>query len=847
MIQLNPKQKNSLINFGNITRFINEGILEPLKLLPEATEIQALAASVEALTQVFDGLSGALTALAEATAKMGETDLENMDLEGVKKALTSLAGMGPTLATGTAGGAAGGAMKKEPVEEFAALAEGGTFIARKPTAMLVGEKGAERVIVSPLKEAEVEALKGQEEASPQEIVLSTALGKKGAAGPAGKAMEKAMSQGGTAGGAVGAPTREMIDSMGIEAVEESQRAHEKIAGYQAKAAHINDKIMKQMYSEGVNRQSEAMKSRANEARSETLHNVTKTKDHLDKSLGMMKGGMTGFFDSIGGFFKNLSDNFFGAFSGDDAQKAMHAAEQNAMAEAKASGDLRDIKIANAAEEAKGNQGVVKAQKAAQAATKEKELTLDKGLAAERAAAEAAARAATDEEKTGMAGVGSMAAKRGPLQDPQAAVQNAANIQAEQSRLSTVEASRALRGGGGNEHLADLQAQYRAPRTGYKLKQHAGFGEAPKDNFLKWDKDLTPEERKNVDVNNIWESNLPRERKMEIARMMGKGGQVGGQPISEWTDATANLQEGQRVSPEQYFADQRHGVFSRSGNTRISAQAFDAAMQTGPGNMTPDVGAQQAMRRAAGQPVMNLSAANHEQFGQKYDRYDPGLAGRAAQYERPPVDPLDYWGKGDNPNQQWAKRGGMAAGGSFIAAGPTPLMVGEKGPERVTVTPSTSMGIPDLEDKAGAMAAAAASNAVAAIAALPSASKVDDTGNVAEPQVTSAPLTDVYDRMHQEQVGTDAGTTKLQSSELSSIEAASTQQVDHLATINETLEAIKALLTPNPGSSLSGRSPQQLQGSTAPNTTSYGSTDYGKWQFGRHAGNAANQVINDGTA
>jgi len=791
-------------NFGNIARFINEGVLEPLKLLPEATEIEALAASVEALAQVFGGLSDVLVALAEATATVGETDLGSMDLEGVKEALTTVAGMSPALTAGgveeaATGGAAGGAVKMEPVEKFAALAKGGTFVANEPTALLVGEAGPERVIVSPLEEAGVEALQSQ------------------------------MAHGGTAGGIASGPpevSRAAIDAEGIMAA--SQQAQTEVANAQAKARHINEKIMNQIYSEGVTRHSENMKTRANEARSETLHNVTKTKDHLDKSLGMMKGGMTGFFENIGGFFQNLKDNFFGAFGGDEAQKAMHDAEVNAMKEAEASGRLRDIKVANAAEEA----------------------GLSKEAAAARAAEEAAARELTDEQKTGLAGVESMAAKR-PRKEmtPEEAVQEHTRIQTEQSQLSTAEASRALRGGAGSTDLADLRAQYRAPRTGYKRKRFTdptADATVAADDKTVWTDNLPPEQRARMDERAVWTSDMSPEQKAQYMRRQRKGDVVGGQPLSEWTDPTANLKPGESVSPEQqaaYFTDLTHGVHSRSGNTRVAPGEFDAAMA----DMTPDFGAEQARRQATGKPTMTLGAARHEQFGVDYgSTYDPGLNRRAARYEQSgtggsPVDRLDRWGRGTDRSQIWE---GMAAGGSFVAQAPTPLMVGEAGPERVTVTPATAGGIPDLEDKVGMMAAAAAGNALSAITTLPFASQVDDEG-VAQPQVESAPLTDVYDRMHQEQIGAEAGPTKLNSSELTAIEDASMQQVDHLATMSETLVEIKGLLTPNTGSSLSGKSPQQLQGSTAPNTTTYGSTDYGKWQFGRHAGNAANQVINDG--
>jgi hypothetical protein len=195
---------------------------------------------------------------------------------------------------------------------------------------------------------------------------------------------------------------------------------------------------------------------------------------------------------------------------------------------------------------------------------------------------------------------------------------------------------------------------------------------------------------------------------------------------------------------------------------------------------------------------------------------------------------------------WSRVPGAAEGTSFVAQTTTPLIVGEQGPERVTVTPGSGGDIPDLEEKAGSMAEAAAANAATAAAmTIPLTRHAEATSPDAEPRVDSSPLTDVYDRMHREQASAEAGPATLKSDELASIENASLEQVDHLADISAVLQEIKAGLAPSAGTTLSGQPPSPIEGSTAPQTTSWGSTDYGKWQFGRHAGNASNQVINDG--
>ena len=200
----------------------------------------------------------------------------------------------------------------------------------------------------------------------------------------------------------------------------------------------------------------------------------------------------------------------------------------------------------------------------------------------------------------------------------------------------------------------------------------------------------------------------------------------------------------------------------------------------------------------------------------------------------------------------AKVGGvapMAKGGSFVTNNPTALIVGEKGPERVTVTPGKGGSIPALEGKVASMAAGAANRAMTASTAmtipLGKRSMTDENGKP-QPTVQAAPLTDVYERMSQERVSADAGVQPFKSDELVSIEGSSEKQVDYLASIFKVMEDIKQLLTPR-GGNLAGQSPSPKHGSTATTTSSFGSNDYGKWQFGRQSGNAGNQVINDGAS
>ena len=134
--------------------------------------------------------------------------------------------------------------------------------------------------------------------------------------------------------------------------------------------------------------------------------------------------------------------------------------------------------------------------------------------------------------------------------------------------------------------------------------------------------------------------------------------------------------------------------------------------------------------------------------------------------------------------------------------------------------------------------------------VPFASNLSNNGMMNVPTARAAaqpmPLTDVYGKMNQERAGASAGVQSIKSEELKSIDRATNEQVDRLSDINSTLEDIKRLLTPNIGS-MSGQSPSQLIGSPETRTASFGSTDYGKWQFGRNGANASSQVLNDGTS
>jgi hypothetical protein len=709
-------------------------------------------------------------------------------------------------------------------------------------------------------------------------------------------------------------------------LDEMQKAQTEVANAQAKARHINETIMRQMYSDGLVKQSETIKNRANDTRSTTLYNVSKAKDHLDKSMGMMHGSTVGFFGKIGNFFKGLKDRFLGLF-GKKGGKAMQDAEQEALSQAEKSKDLNKTRLASIMDESQLRREIVATQNEGLPGVKltktAGEAKLDTGIAASRAIEEAQAVVASDEQKTGLRGVASMAAKRPrKIMTPEEAVRESERIQTLQSQQSTADISRVLRGGVGNEDLAGMRAAYTAPRTGYKTKAYA-TPEPLKDDFQDWTGNLPANVRARLNPDNVWTSDLSPEQKAMIARRRGKGAQAPTENLT-WGNVGPG-QASRTVQGGKYVMDMQHGVFSRSGNTRASAADFNQPV--------PNAIEEQQKRMQAGMLPRNITAANHEQFGVKYGPYDPGILGNRTRYGGTagvgPVDRLDKWTKDlspaerdlVNPNLTWdanltpvqrarlAKQnntgfGGMPAAGQpitpdrrvvpgplaepvnrnewskkapipapipmpqmpTIPMAPVPTLGADRstpagwqlsrnasnltgiGPGPIATIPNISGGaIPNLEGRAGTMATTAATNAVAAsIMSVPLARQTTETGAM-EPQVRSAPIADAYDRIRQEQAGAEAGSPKLQSSELSAIQEASMKQVDHLAHINETLEAIKGLLTPKEGTSLSGRSPAPIKGSTTPNTTSLGSTDFGKWQFGRNAGNASNQVINDGTS
>jgi hypothetical protein len=124
---------------------------------------------------------------------------------------------------------------------------------------------------------------------------------------------------------------------------------------------------------------------------------------------------------------------------------------------------------------------------------------------------------------------------------------------------------------------------------------------------------------------------------------------------------------------------------------------------------------------------------------------------------------------------------------------------------------------------------------------PSTVAEDMAVNRARPTVTSAPLTDEYERISREQSSGEMGSPQLSSEELIGIEKSSEQQVKHLENLHNDLQELKRLLQSN--SQVGDFTPGGLPSKTVPKPR--GTTNFGKWQFGRGNNNAAQQVLNDG--
>jgi hypothetical protein len=126
---------------------------------------------------------------------------------------------------------------------------------------------------------------------------------------------------------------------------------------------------------------------------------------------------------------------------------------------------------------------------------------------------------------------------------------------------------------------------------------------------------------------------------------------------------------------------------------------------------------------------------------------------------------------------------------------------------------------------------------------------DDRTRIARPpsdqpvSVQSKPIVDVYDKIREQQAGTESIVSKSSTKEMSSIERATNKQVDLLSLLHQDMEKVITLLSPT---SL----PVGNQGS-APNNSATGRKadipvpNYGQWAHPGYGGNASRRVIFDG--
>lgn len=131
--------------------------------------------------------------------------------------------------------------------------------------------------------------------------------------------------------------------------------------------------------------------------------------------------------------------------------------------------------------------------------------------------------------------------------------------------------------------------------------------------------------------------------------------------------------------------------------------------------------------------------------------------------------------------------GFGDGGSFLTNGPQMILVGEKGPEMVTVEPTRTMANP-------------------------------------------VPLSDVHDKIQRQYASTEAGVNGVtDNKEISKIASLNEEQVGNLVSIHEALRELIALNTPTSGV---GRTGGNQPGSTRTERKQpLNSIDNGMWQFG----------------
>jgi hypothetical protein len=145
--------------------------------------------------------------------------------------------------------------------------------------------------------------------------------------------------------------------------------------------------------------------------------------------------------------------------------------------------------------------------------------------------------------------------------------------------------------------------------------------------------------------------------------------------------------------------------------------------------------------------------------------------------------------------------GMAKGGQFVTTGPELLYVGEQGPEHVQITP----------------------------------------GGAGVQPAQPTQRHDVESTMMRERATTNNTATSLRTDELSSIDAASQDQVNKLIEIEEGIQELVALMKPNNVVG-AGEAPRP---STALDTLPVQSPQYGVWKYGKPGGGPSRNVVNDG--
>jgi hypothetical protein len=165
-------------------------------------------------------------------------------------------------------------------------------------------------------------------------------------------------------------------------------------------------------------------------------------------------------------------------------------------------------------------------------------------------------------------------------------------------------------------------------------------------------------------------------------------------------------------------------------------------------------------------------------------------------------------------------------------------------EPLVPSAKSSLNTTDLEEKTmDAMSASAiAASVPVGQHAIPIArtSEQEDTVNGVQP----VHLRDISDTILRDRAGTQAGTNKLQSDELTRMEEVANKQVEELTQIKEGIQQVVQLLTPK-GTSIAGQSPEQMEGRTKDPRRPLHAVAMGKMKYKGPGTTANRETINTG--